>query len=71
MADGGIEGYACVRASGVSGMGTVMGWDGMGWDGMGCACGVIRVTEVGVEVAWGLAGGLGSFGGGVTVVGGG
>ena len=36
---------ACVRASGVSGMGT--GWDGMGWD----VRGVIRVTEVGVEVA--------------------
>jgi len=58
---------ACVRASGVSGMGTVMGWDGMGWD----VRGLIRVTEVGVEVAWGLAGGLGSFGGGVSVVGGG
>ncbi len=41
---------ACVRASGVSGMGT--GWDGMGWDGMGWDVrGVIRVTEVGVEVA--------------------
>ena len=51
MADGGIEGYACVRACVRAGFREWerdgMGWDGMGWD----VRGVIRVTEVGVEVA--------------------
>jgi len=56
MADGGIEGYACVRACVRAGFREWerdgMGWDGMGWDGMGWDVrGVIRVTEVGVEVA--------------------
>ncbi len=39
---------ACVRACERGfGNGNGMGWDGMGWD----VRGVIRVTEVGVEVA--------------------